>query len=665
MRINWRNSWSAIFSLLFLPYVVALIGLKFTGFFAHPGRSLWVLLGTAMSLCRADPVRFLRFFSEDILLIATGVILLSWFLARTESFFRLKLLGAMSVLLGFYVIALAECINVVKFGSHFGVQRFHQLQELLFGYPDAVWGALSLSLVTKLVGGTLFAFSSSFLLLIVSRQRRRVLLPSRFVTVARGASVGIILLAAIVSLWQGRIASNQKSMLQLVYEASRDRPRIASGPLPPPEVLKARYEQLAFDHRDAVEQPTGGIHPPVVPGANVIIVVWETAPYRYASPDVTYLPGLKRLSERAIVGKYHYTTYPRSTRALFSILTSTYPLPGSKNIAWKYGRYRADALPQILARRGYVSLFFGDVRNRNKERFLINQLGFDEIRNSRHLLTGSLEDPLWQMSGGARRYEIDRRLYQAAVEAIARLWDAHRPFLMVLAPSLGHFRFDDVPEVTNKPFSPRTWEGRVKNLSVLRDRLLEAFTDQLAQFGVWERTILVVTSDHGFRSQIESPHFDPLYLNDETYHVPLVIYAPSIFSRRVTLDVVTSHIDITPSILALLGIPHTGYMHQGMPVWDERLSRRYTFLLGWDITGSDGFLFREASFMRNTVAEREYFSSGLLAFDERARIDPRSGREYRRRLDAFHRLQEQWIRYYHRRALAGKESFIEDVSDRR
>ncbi|GEM_PF-4771863 len=656
MPVHWRSPWLALFSLLFFPYALAQLGLKFICLFAHPGRPLWVLLGIAVALCRSDPIRFLRYFSEDVLLIAASIAVLSWLLVRTDAFFRFKLLGAMGVLLCVHVLALAECIDVMKFGSHFGVQRIHQLQELLFGYPDAVWGAVSPSLVTKLVGGTLFAFSSSFLLLIVSEERRWALLRSRFAAVARGASLGIIFLAAIVSLWQERTAANQKSMLQLVYEASRSAPRATSGPLPPPEILKARYEQLVLDHQDESERPEGRKWSSVVPGANVIIVIWETAPYRYASPDLAYLPGLKRLSERAIVGEHHYTTSPRSIRALFSILTSTYPLPGSQNIAWRYGRYRADALPQILARWGYVSLFFGDVRNRNKERFLISQLGFDQIRNLRSFLTDSLEDPLWQMSGSTRRYEIDKRLYRAASEAIARLWKAHRRFLVVLAPSLGHFRFDDVSGVTDKPFSARSWEGRVKNLSVLRDRLLETFTRRLADIGVWERTILVVTSDHGFRSQIESPHFDPVYMNDETYHVPLVIYAPSVFSRRRSVNEVTSHIDITPSILALLGIPHTDYMHQGLPVWDERLSRRYTFLLGWDITGSDGFLFKEGSFMRNMVAEREYFSPRWLAFDERTRLSLRSDRAYRQRLEAFHRLQEQWIRYYHQRGLAGTSS---------
>jgi hypothetical protein len=58
----------------------------------------------------------------------------------------------------------------------------------------------------------------------------------------------------------------------------------------------------------------------------------------------------------------------------------------------------------------------------------------------------------------------------------------------------------------------------------------------------------------------------------------LVIYAPALIPRRITLPWVTSHIDLAPTILDLLGVPRDGLLLQGENVLDERLQERVTLL---------------------------------------------------------------------------------------
>ncbi|MBL8432441.1 MAG: hypothetical protein JNK80_08615, partial [Dechloromonas sp.] len=52
----------------------------------------------------------------------------------------------------------------------------------------------------------------------------------------------------------------------------------------------------------------------------------------------------------------------------------------------------------------------------------------------------------------------------------------------------------------------------------------------------------------------------------------------------------TSHVDIGPTVLALLGIEDTRQTVHGHPVWAEDLSERIAFFFGAGYLGADGFV---------------------------------------------------------------------------
>jgi choline-sulfatase len=76
-----------------------------------------------------------------------------------------------------------------------------------------------------------------------------------------------------------------------------------------------------------------------------------------------------------------------------------------------------------------------------------------------------------------------------------------------------------------------------------------------------DRTIVVVTSDHGdaFGEHGFDGHAIALYR--EILHVPLIIYVPQNPPRQ--LDAVVSNLDIVPTIAALCGIPTPGASFEG------------------------------------------------------------------------------------------------------
>lgn len=77
---------------------------------------------------------------------------------------------------------------------------------------------------------------------------------------------------------------------------------------------------------------------------------------------------------------------------------------------------------------------------------------------------------------------------------------------------------------------------------------------ELKELGLYDKTIVVITADHGdeFMEHGEFGHGKALY--DESIHIPLIYYIPHLNKAVIIKDLVES-IDILPTILDLLSIP--------------------------------------------------------------------------------------------------------------
>lgn len=136
------------------------------------------------------------------------------------------------------------------------------------------------------------------------------------------------------------------------------------------------------------------------------------------------------------------------------------------------------------------------------------------------------------------------------------------------------------PEV-HKGMSPRDLE----HILALYDGEIRLVDDHLAKLratltasGVAEKTIIVVTSDHGdeFFEHDRKGHHRTLY--DEILRVPMVLYVPSVVPQRAEVQMETSIIDIMPTLLGVTGLPVpdgvegvdlTGVAFRGDEEWDR------------------------------------------------------------------------------------------------
>jgi hypothetical protein len=102
------------------------------------------------------------------------------------------------------------------------------------------------------------------------------------------------------------------------------------------------------------------------------------------------------------------------------------------------------------------------------------------------------------------------------------------------------------------PLGPKR---KYRMLLELVDRELGRVIDELRRSGKWERTIVVVTSDHGEAlgddPRLPDHHGELVY--NPLVHVPLAIRVPGTGSG--TVDTVCSLVDLAPTLALLAGVP--------------------------------------------------------------------------------------------------------------
>jgi arylsulfatase A-like enzyme len=103
---------------------------------------------------------------------------------------------------------------------------------------------------------------------------------------------------------------------------------------------------------------------------------------------------------------------------------------------------------------------------------------------------------------------------------------------------------------------PRRYMREVEYVDRYVGRLLQALRDR----GVYDESLIVFTSDHGeaLGERGGGGHVHTLY--DELVHVPLIVKppkgSPALAELRARRGELVSHVDLVPTLLDLLGLPH-------------------------------------------------------------------------------------------------------------
>jgi arylsulfatase A-like enzyme len=345
----------------------------------------------------------------------------------------------------------------------------------------------------------------------------------------------------------------------------------------------------------AAAGPAGG-------GARPNIVVLAADSLRDDRLDTRTAPHLSALAARGTRFDRAYTSLPRTFPAWVTLMTGRHPHHhGIRSMfpRWEERARDLDALPARLARAGWstgvVSDYAGDVFSRVDLGFgLVDVPEFDfrQLVRQRALERETPLMPFLHSLPGRAAFPVMREMNDAAdpamlardaVRAMRRL-EARGPFFLVVFFSTAHFPYA-APAPYYRRFTDPGYRGRYKydrpvglgreapadardqaQVRALYDGAVSAIddaaqsiVDAVAADGIGDRTVLVVTADHGetlYDHGHGVGHGDHLF-GDEGTHVPLVVVDPR-QSTPHREGAIVRDVDLAPTLYALAGVAPPG-----------------------------------------------------------------------------------------------------------
>jgi arylsulfatase A-like enzyme len=427
---------------------------------------------------------------------------------------------------------------------------------------------------------------------------RRVVLAGRRsirTVLARALKKSIAPIAAI-AIATAALADGTRAVKTARAESSRDE----KGPSAPSSAADAPSAPAP-----AKPPRSGGADEPM----NVLILAADSLRADRLEPRVA--PNLTKLAARGTRFDRAYVSLPRTFPSWVTILTGRHGHHhGIRSMfpTWEERAKDFDALPARFAQAGYstavVSDYAGDIFGRIDLGFTrVDAPSFDFRQMIRQKIL-ERETPLLPVLHshlGRRLFPVMRELSAAAdpmlladdVETVLRA-TRDRPFFVTVFFSTAHFPYA-APAPYYSKFTEPSYRGRfkyhkpmglgraaevapdaddIRQIQGLYDGTVSAVDDAmgrvletLERLDVAERTIIVVTADHGetiFDSGRGQGHGDHLF-GDEGTHVPLVIYDPRHGARAVAgnkngtpkgrrEERLARDVDLAPTLYELAGI---------------------------------------------------------------------------------------------------------------
>ena len=249
-------------------------------------------------------------------------------------------------------------------------------------------------------------------------------------------------------------------------------------------------------------------------------------------------PWLDRYSKEGMYFTRFYANSFRTDRALVSVLSG---LPAQPTMSVMDMPRISTSLPSIagsLGKNGYDTHFYygGDANYSNMKSYLIGT-GFQKVTHQfdfeKKLQTGK-----WGVADGP---VYDRML------ADIKAFDPSKRFFKTMMTGSSHEPFD-VPDY-HKMKQPEL------NAFSYADYHLGRFVESMKQLPQWKNTLVVIVPDHlgCWPEKIDNYKL-------WRYEIPLIMLGGMITEPR-KMETIGSQIDISATILAMLGLPHDEFMY--------------------------------------------------------------------------------------------------------
>lgn len=320
----------------------------------------------------------------------------------------------------------------------------------------------------------------------------------------------------------------------------------------------------------------------VVPPAQPLNIVWLVSESLRADMlDPEIMPATWKFAERAHRFTHHYSG-SNSTR--MGVFTQFYGLYGNFWFAF-LDSHRGPALFDVLRGQNYQWRFFTSQKFTYPE---FDKTVFADIPSS----------DMQSLSDGAG-WERDRKNVGDLLDFVDHR-DPKRPFMAYMFFESPHARYYFPPESVIRPnylqdFDYATMDLE-KDMPLIKNRYINSvhhldsqlarIFDELEHKGLLDRTIVLVTGDHGEEFNEHGRWGHGSAFDDPQTRTPMVLWIPG--TGASVEDRLTSHLDVIPTLLPRLGVTN--------PVSDYALGydmlgteqRRYTVTGHWHTLGYIG-----------------------------------------------------------------------------
>jgi hypothetical protein len=345
-------------------------------------------------------------------------------------------------------------------------------------------------------------------------------------------------------------------------------------------------------------------------GANVLFFILETTPEKYlpVGQDLARFPNFNRLQRNSFVGTRHYTTFPITRSALFSVFSSWYPIDDAENAFDSPAWDSPDGFLQRLNSMGYQTAVFSPLRAPGvPDAALFEAMGFRQQVYPQSAVTNYDQGQSWQQE----RMTADLDTLHLLETQLDQWIKQKRPFAAAFLPQIAHSPYPDGKDGQ----SAAELQDRGQIILEKEDAWLGELLTLLQKDGQLDNTIVVVVGDHGLRNLSENPEMRRGTVDETAFHVPLIIHASRALDHTENIPWLTSHIDVVPTILDLLGASDGRESEQGTPIFNLALKDRTTFFFAKPMYGADGYTAHDEFFMWHYFSDTVYKKS-------RAEFDP-------------------------------------------
>jgi phosphoglycerol transferase MdoB-like AlkP superfamily enzyme len=277
-------------------------------------------------------------------------------------------------------------------------------------------------------------------------------------------------------------------------------------------------------------------------GFNLLLIQMESTSAPHINPRTA--PNITALAQHGLSFSRHLTSVTYTSRSSYSIYYSDYLPRFESEASQVYGRAMPQpALGQVLKSGGYqTALFNSSFLDYVDLRFLFTGKGFDTIVGAREMVSGG--GPLFRSDGVAETLTVDRLIAWIKGHQGQRFAAAY----MSLAP---HHPYEYPPE--DEVFPGGSWADRYHNSLHYADRAVGRLIAYLKNEGLLEKTLIVIFGDHG-ETVSTYPVGHGLNVSAEELYTPFIISNPVLFPQALTSQLPSSHPDIAPAIVGMLGL---------------------------------------------------------------------------------------------------------------